>query len=49
MPGAAKQADYQMPTPGTEKKKKGVAIAGSAGGASKGVGFMELIKYHVDD
>jgi hypothetical protein len=46
MPGVQKPAEFQMPTAGP-KQKKGAGAA--AGASSKGVGFVELIKYHIDD
>lgn len=47
MPGVQKPAEFQMPT--AVKQKKGGKKVSMADDASKGVGFVELIKYHIDD
>ncbi|RZC35593.1 uncharacterized protein BDFB_008264 [Asbolus verrucosus] len=43
MPGVQKTPEFQIPTDSSKTKK------GSARPSSKGVGFVELIKYHIDE
>lgn len=45
MPGAHRPAEFAMAAP-TDKKKKEV---GPETNSNKGIEFIELIKYHIDD
>lgn len=45
MPGAHRPAEFSVPAP-TDKKKKEVRPEASS---NKGVEFVDLIKYHIDD
>ncbi|XP_008192872.3 outer dynein arm-docking complex subunit 4 [Tribolium castaneum] len=47
MPGVPKPAEFAMTTPTQKQKKGGKQV--SIDESSKGVGFVELIKYHIDD